>query len=200
MHVVDPVPRHVDAARRVATSAEVGDARDLNLSDGDFDVVLVLGPLYHLLERAERDRALAEAYRVVRPGGLVAAAGINRYASLFEHTAFAHLYKDSVRESIEGILRSQVHDGKKSFTAAYFHSGAELRDEVAEAGFEDAEVFGIEGPAWGMLKATEQYTKGSVAGSDLFESALTAARLAEPYPELLAASSHMLAVGRRPEA
>lgn len=31
------------------------------------------------------------------------------------------------------------------------------------------------------------------------QSALTAARLAEPYPELLAASSHLLAVGRRAE-
>jgi hypothetical protein len=32
----------------------------------------------------------------------------------------------------------------------------------------------------------------------MFESALTAARMAEPYPELLAASSHLLAIGRRP--
>lgn len=54
-------------------------------------------------------------------------------------------------------------------------------------------------PTWGMLKATEQYTKESVAGgSGLFESALTAARMAEPYPELLSASSHMLALARRP--
>ncbi|MBQ1122659.1 class I SAM-dependent methyltransferase [Streptomyces sp. B15] len=199
VHVVDPVPRHVDAARQVATTAELGDARDLHEPDAKYDAVLVLGPLYHLLERSDRDQALAEAYRVVRPGGLIAAAGINRYASLFEHSAFAHLYKDGVRRSIESILASRIHDGKKSFTAAYFHSGAELRDEVAEAGFEDAEVFGIEGPTWAMLKATEQYTKESVIGSGLFESALTAARMAEPYPELLAASSHLLAVGRRPE-
>ncbi|MEU5835102.1 methyltransferase domain-containing protein [Streptomyces diacarni] len=198
VHLVDPVPRHVETARQVATTAELGDARDLGGDDAEYDAVLVLGPLYHLLERDDRDRALAEAYRLVKPGGLVAAAGINRYASLFEHTAFAHLYKDGVRESIESILASRVHDGKQSFTAAYFHSGAELREEVAAAGFVSTEVFGIEGPTWGMLKATEQYTKESVIGSPLFESALAAARMAEPYPELLAASSHMLTVGRRP--
>ncbi|CAM3605714.1 class I SAM-dependent methyltransferase [Streptomyces albus] len=198
VHLVDPVPRHVKAASHIATSAEIGDARDLQEPDAAYDVVLMLGPLYHLIERKDRERALAEAYRVVRPGGLLAAAGINRYASLFEHTAFAHLHKDGVRKSIENILAGRVHDGKESFTAAYFHSGGELRDEVAGAGFEDAEVFGIEGPTWAMLKATEQYSGESLVGSGLFESALAAARMAEPYPELLAASSHLLAVGRRP--
>jgi SAM-dependent methyltransferase len=198
VHLVDPVPRHIEAAKQVpGCTVELGDARELTAGDASFDVVLLLGPLYHLLERDERDRALSEARRVLRPGGLLAAAGINRYASLFEHTAFAHLHKDSVRASIGSILATRIHDGKKAFTAAYFHSGAELRDEVAEAGFQDAEVFGIEGPTWGMLKATEQYTGESVIGSPLFDSALTAARMAESYPELLAASSHMLAVGRR---
>lgn len=199
VHLVDPVPRHVEAAKEVpGCTVEVGDARELAADDASFDIVLLLGPLYHLPQREDRDRALSEARRVLRPGGLLAAAGINRYASLFEHTAFAHLCKDSVRESIGNILATRVHDGKKAFTTAYFHSGDELRAEVADAGFQDAEVFGIEGPAWGMLKATEQHTGESVIGTPLFDSALTAARMAEPYPELLAASSHLLTIGRRP--
>ncbi|WP_062206488.1 hypothetical protein [Streptomyces sp. NBRC 109706] len=57
---------------------------------------------------------------------------------------------------------------------------------------------GVEGPTWAMLKATEQDTGASVADTPLFEAALTAARMAEPYPELLAASSHLLAIGRKP--
>lgn len=200
VHLVDPVPRHIEAARSVpGCTVELGDARELNAPDASYDVVLLLGPLYHLPERDQRDRALSEARRVLRPGGLLAAAGINRYASLFEHTAFARLHKESVRESIGNILATRIHDGKKSFTTAYFHSGAELRDEVTEAGFEGAEVFGIEGPAWGMLKAAEQHTGESLIGTPLFDSAVAAARMAEPYPELLAASSHMLAVGRRPD-
>lgn len=68
---------------------------------------------------------------------------------------------------------------------------------MAAAGFDRAEVYGIEGPAWSMLAAAERNTGQSYSESALFESVLAAARMAEPYPELLAASSHLLAVGRR---
>lgn len=198
VHLVDPIARHVEAAGQFGCTVELGDARRLTAEDASYDVVLVLGPLYHLLDAADRHRALAEAYRVVRPGGLVAAAGINRYASLFEHTAFAHLDQERLRNSVGAILATARHDGKRGFTAAYFHRGEELADEVRAAGFEETQVFGVEGPAWSLLKAVEQHTGQPVTGTDLFDSALAAARMAEPYPELLAASSHLLAVGRRP--
>ncbi|GHB36833.1 hypothetical protein GCM10010377_29730 [Streptomyces viridiviolaceus] len=136
--------------------------------------------------------------RSVSARHLLAVAGINRYASLFEHAAYAHLHKDPLRESIGTILTTQVHDGKKAFTSAYFHSGAQLRDEVVAAGFEGADVFGIEGPAWSLLAAAERNTGQSFRDSDLFDSVLAAARMAESHPELLAAGSHLLAIGRRP--
>jgi ubiquinone/menaquinone biosynthesis C-methylase UbiE len=198
VHVVDPIARHIEQAKQTGATVELGDARHLTGENASYDVVLLLGPLYHLIDRADRDRALAEAHRVLKPGGLLAAAGINRYSSLFEHAAFAHLHKEAMQASIGGILRSQIHDGKKAFTTAYFHRGEELRDEVAAAGFEGAETFGVEGPAWSMLAAAERNTGGDFRDTPLFESALTAARMAEPYPELLAASSHMLAIGHRP--
>ncbi|MEV0642888.1 methyltransferase domain-containing protein [Streptomyces sp. NPDC050619] len=198
VHLVDPIARHIEQAEQTGATVELGDARRLTAEDASYDIVLMLGPLYHLLDRADRDQALAEARRVLRPGGLLAAAGINRYASLFEHTAFAHLYREPMQKSIGGILATQIHDGKNAFTAAYFHSGEQLRDEVAAVGFAEAEVYGIEGPAWSLLAATERHTGESQIGSPMFESALVAARMAEPYPELLAASSHLLAIGRRP--
>ena len=76
VHLVDPVPLHVQQARRAAGgdagagfTAELGDARELSQPDESQDAVVLFGPLYHLTEAAERRRALAEARRVLRPGG-----------------------------------------------------------------------------------------------------------------------------------
>ncbi|MEV8529825.1 class I SAM-dependent methyltransferase [Streptomyces sp. NPDC052000] len=199
VHVVDPVPRHIDQAAKTGATAELGDARKLTADDRSYDAVLLLGPLYHLLERADRDQALAEAARVVKPGGLIAAAAIGRYASLFEHVATTMLDIDRVKDAVVDILATGIHaPGRKGFTAAYFHTAPSLAEEMTAAGLHDVTVRGIEGPAWAVLKGTEQHTSESVRDTAMFRAALQAARLAEPYPELLSASSHMLALATAP--
>jgi SAM-dependent methyltransferase len=75
VHLVDPVPLHVQQARGAAGdgaggfTAALGDARELPQPDESQDAVVLFGPLYHLTEAADRARALAEARRVLRPGG-----------------------------------------------------------------------------------------------------------------------------------
>ncbi|MGW7292628.1 class I SAM-dependent methyltransferase [Streptomyces xiamenensis] len=201
VHVVDPVSHHVErAAGLPGCTAEVGDARALRAGDGTYDVVLLLGPLYHLTERADRLAALAQARRVVRPGGLVAAAGINRYAPVFDNTATTRLGagENGTGASVADIVATGVHRGMDRFTTAYFHTAAELAGELAEAGLPGAGVHGVEGPSWGLLRAVELHTGEHLTGSPLFTAALEAARIADGYPELLAASSHLLAITRRP--
>ncbi|MFE9814017.1 class I SAM-dependent methyltransferase [Streptomyces sp. NPDC005773] len=194
--LVDPVPRHVERASAVC-SAYVGDARELHEADGSFDVVQLLGPLYHLPDVSDRSRALAEACRVVKPGGLIAAAAINRYASLFEHVTYSHLHAERIHDSVSKILETAVYDGGRGFTLSYFHRADELVEELSASGLTDVQVFGVEGPAWSLVKTAEQQPGGGPT-DELLASALAAARMAEPYPELLAASSHLLAIGRAP--
>src|ERR1035438_1667733 len=79
VHLIDPVPKHVDQAlaasalqpEHVLAAATVGDARHLPQVDNSVDAVLLLGPLYHLVDRQDRLACLCEARRVLRPGGLV---------------------------------------------------------------------------------------------------------------------------------
>ncbi|MEV8053091.1 class I SAM-dependent methyltransferase [Streptomyces bacillaris] len=194
--LVDPVPRHVEVASAVCPSV-VGDARGLPEPDDAFDVVQLLGPLYHLPDPADRRQALAEASRVAKPGGLVAAAAINRYASLFEHVTYAHLHTERIHDSVSKILETATYDGARGFTLSYFHRAEELVTEMVESGLGNVRVFGIEGPAWSLVKAVEQQP-GEGPTDELIASAMDAARMAEPYPELLAASSHLLAVGTVP--
>lgn len=52
-----------------------GNATDLSpFPDNTYDLVLLLGPLYHLYTKEDKQQALGEAIRVTRPGGVMIAA------------------------------------------------------------------------------------------------------------------------------
>ena len=56
-------------------------ALDLSVFPAEsFDVALLMGPLYHLHTEAERHQALGGAHRLLKPGGLIFAAVITRFA------------------------------------------------------------------------------------------------------------------------
>ena len=94
VHLVDPVQRLVAEAQRRSVarsqplaSCRVGEARALDFPDQSADIVLLLGPLYHLTEATDRARALSEARRVLKPGGQLFAAAISRWASALDGLA-----------------------------------------------------------------------------------------------------------------
>jgi hypothetical protein len=67
-----------------------------------------MGPLYHLLDRDDRVQAWREARRVVKPDGLVIAATINRFASLFAGLGDGLLVTE-FRNIVDGDLRNGEH-------------------------------------------------------------------------------------------
>ncbi|MGL5943086.1 MAG: class I SAM-dependent methyltransferase [Waterburya sp.] len=64
------------------------------------DVVLLLGPLYHLCSLQERELAVAEVARILKPNGIIFAAGINRLAY------FRELFRS---HSKQGLSRQEFH-------------------------------------------------------------------------------------------
>ena len=60
-----------DADRFAGTNVEVvrGDAAALGYPDESFDTVATCTMLHHVPTRARQDKVLAEAFRVLRPGG-----------------------------------------------------------------------------------------------------------------------------------
>jgi ubiquinone/menaquinone biosynthesis C-methylase UbiE len=199
--LVDPVAHHVDRAREIANECgltaalrcHLGDARSLDMPDEQYDAVLMLGPLYHLTERADRASAWSEAHRVVTPGGVVIAVGISRFASLLDGLK-RHQLSDAVfARVVEEDLRSGQHRNPDRgrpvlFTTAYFHRPEELMTEAADAGLVDVRLFAVEGPA------------GIVEDIDEIETQVASARAVETEPSLMSASAHILVVARRPRA
>ncbi|MBA8795127.1 SAM-dependent methyltransferase [Friedmanniella endophytica] len=176
------------------TSA-IGDARDLDLGDGVVDAVLLLGPLYHLADRADRVQALAEAARVVRPGGIVFAAAISRWAP-----RLAGLLVERLAEQVPsavGVVEEAERSGHlgpvtdRGFNA-YVHRPAALAEEIAAAGLVLDDLVGVEGiplPPEDILRRR--------ADPEAWKVLLDSARVVERVPELLGLSPHLVATAHR---
>jgi SAM-dependent methyltransferase len=208
VHLVDPIALHVEQARAASAaqpdaplaSAEQADARELPFADESADVVLMLGPLYHLTDAADRARALHEARRALRPGGLLAAAAITRFASTLDGVAQGFLLEPGFEEIVERDLAEGQHRNPDAhpgwFTTAYFHRPDELEREVAAAGFDVRAVLAIEGAVGAAAEthALDAWLDDPVRRDVL----LRAIRRVEAEPSLLGASPHLLAVATRP--
>ena len=196
VHLVDTVPLHVEQARAAgAATARVGDARRLDEADESYDAVLLLGPLYHITDRAGRVGALSEARRVVRDGGMVAAAAISRFASLLDGLVTGALDDQAFAAIVERDLTDGQHRNPTSrpewFTTAFFHHPDELKQEVAAAGLRLEDLVGLEGPAWLLHDLDARWSDG-----ERRERLLAAVRAVEREPALLGLSAHLLAVAR----
>lgn len=65
-------------------SSTQGDATDLSrFEENSFDITLLLGPMYHLYEPDEVNKAIDEAVRVTKPGGVIFFAFISVYAIMY---------------------------------------------------------------------------------------------------------------------
>lgn len=203
VHLIDPVASQVAEARRKSDASayplvrcQVGDARALDYESGSADVVLLLGPLYHLTDAGDRQRALSEAYRVLRPSGALLAAAISKFASAIDGLVRDLLLDPNFTAIVEADLASGQHRNPTGrldyFTTAYFHHPEELRRELGAAGFEVTGVFGLEGPGW-LLQDFDQRWADPRTRADL----LRIARSLEAEPSLLGVSAHLLGVGRK---
>ena len=145
VHLVDASERLVGEAGKVnatlakpIASLSVGDARSLPQGDGFAEVVLVMGPLYHLTEAGDRLAALQEARRVVKHGGWVAVAGISRYASALHGLASGVSRDPAFARIRDRDLQNGQHRNDSGnidyFTTAYFHRPEDLHQEMLDRG------------------------------------------------------------------
>jgi ubiquinone/menaquinone biosynthesis C-methylase UbiE len=192
VHVAQARQRFAEAGLRNAR-AELGDARALPFEAASRDAVLLLGPLYHLTERADRLRALREALRVLRPGGVLIAAVISRFASLLDGYFRGFIEDPKFQSIVEQDLATGRHENPTAepsyFTTSHLHHPDEIVREVEDAGFAGAQPFAVEGPFW-CLPAFDEHWSDEAKRARM----LRYIRTIEGDRSLLGASAHLLIV------
>ena len=175
---------------------EQGTAIDLSrFADNTFDAVLLMGPLYHLLDNNSRSRAMYEAYRVAKPGAPVFVAFICRYAG--HRDAAAHYPENAYKnpELYETITKTGLlpprNDGKVGFVA-YFTHPSEIAPLCNQAGFVIKTLLGLEG----VVSMHED--KINELDGEAWEYWLDVNYRIAHDPAILGAVEHILAVCTKP--
>ncbi len=171
----------------------VRDARDLGPEIGnEFDAVLLMGPLYHLIAETDRRSALKEAFKRLRHGGVLFSAFLSRFGVLSD------LIKDRpdwIESQAE--VRSVLERGKRpdSFPRGGFRGYLATISEIAplheESGFDSLTIAGVE-PV--ISADDESYNKLDGKQRQLWLDLLFEV---STEMSIIGASRHLLYVGRK---
>ena len=171
----------------------IGDARSLEgIRRGEFDAVLMMGPLYHLAVEAERTAALTAAYECLKPGGVIFSALILRFGILGDlikkNPAWIE-HQEWVRSTMEYGHRPD--DAPTGGFRGCFVRPEEIAPMHEAVGFRTLQIAAAE-PA----KSADDESYNALDGKQrelwlnlLFEMSAE--------PSMLASSRHLLYVGRR---
>jgi SAM-dependent methyltransferase len=172
----------------------VADARDLGeIVEHDFDAVLLMGPLYHLIVEGDRREALQQAFGRLRAGGILISAWLSRFGVI------ADLLKNrpewiEVQAEVQSVLERgrRPDDFPRGGFRGHLTAVTEIVPLHEAVGLETISVAGVE-PAIGA--DDESYNRLVGKQRQLWLDLLTAI---STEPSILGSSRHILYIGKRP--
>jgi len=200
--LLDLTPANLEFARRRIRRAGVRD-RVVEIVEGSivdlsryardtFDATLCLGgPLSHVLEAGDRDRAVSELIRVTRPGAPVAVSVMGRLSVLVvELTLFPH----EIEQPLFPVVRDTGdYSGDSGFTACHFFLPEELRAAFAGKGVTVVEMAGLEGLGSDHARAVNRLARDEKRWQIWLETHFQTCA----HPSVVGTSGHMLIVCRK---
>lgn len=151
-----------------------------------FDAALLMGPLYHLWQASDRLQALRAARQLLKPGGIILASFISRFAPLRD--ALAKGYELSAEKMLATGVNVGATDG---FTDAYFAHPEEIVPLGEAAGFKTLLRLGCEG----LVSGHEAYVNALI-GTDFERWAELNYQIGKD-PAAIGASDHLLYIGQK---
>lgn len=200
--LLDLSSQNVELARQKARDMGVqiaefvhGNALDLSrFADSSFEVVLLMGPLYHLVEPSDRDRAIREALRVLQPGGILFASFISRYAVYLDLLKQDPALLARYARTYENLMDTAVHvptEKNPGFTDAYFAHPIEIEPLMSGHGLTTLRLAVSEG----LIAPVEAAV--NVLPNELFDEWVEVCYRLGTDPTIWGAGEHMLYVGRK---
>lgn len=169
------------------------------ISDNEFDIVLLMGPIYHLTSKNSRSKAFAEALRILKKDGIIFTSFISKYERLRFLAESNPKYILKHNQNISNFMKtgamsgSLEHiDGKKSFTAGYFIDPLDIEKNMKKQGIETTSLYGLE-PMVGRMPSD----KINFVDDDVWEHWVNLNYKLSKNTDLLGSSDHLLHVGTK---
>lgn len=195
----DITPRHIEIINKTAKDkpytmdTKVLDATDMHIFDDEsFDIVLNMGPFYHLTNETDRIKCFEESLRVLKKDGLIITAYIPRYY-VFQYVALQNDYfldKNLAKQLTEtGILK---HDDEKCFwTDTYYATAEEMENLYLSKNIEIIDHFAQDGATAHFANKVDNWNDEQFKiWCDYHYSVCR-------QKSLLGASNHVIIVGRK---
>ncbi len=197
--LVDLSQGNLDLAKCKAAEAGVdlqgyihANALDLTaFPPASFAAALLMGPLYHLHQEADRLEALRQTRRLIQPGGLIFFTIITRFSGFRDAAVHGYSFVEADPAYTESLLASGLNYESSGFTDAYFARPEEVIPIGEKAGFKTVKLIGCEG----ILSGHEDYVYSLSGEARRFWLDLNYRFAHEP--SLYGAADHLLYIGRK---
>jgi S-adenosylmethionine-dependent methyltransferase len=171
----------------------VADARNLRkVTEKQFDVVLLMGPIYHLIVKEDRELALKEAFDRMRAGGILFSSFISRFGVLSDLIKNLPDWIEDQPKVRSLIAKGKRPDGyPRGGFRGYFAQASEIAPLHEALGFETLVIAGAE-PV--IAADDESYNKLQGKQRQLWLDLLYELSVEK---SIIGASRHLLYIGRK---
>ena len=187
---VELVRRNIEVFLKREPSADVvqGDARNMPFLPTDTaDISLLLGPLYHLIGEEEKLKALNEAKRVTRPGGLIFVAYLMNEYSILSYCFDEERINDLLAK---GVVDKDFHIQSQPDELYDYVRLEDINRLNEQAGLERVTIFSPDGAADYMRTRLNQMSEETFARFIEYQKCIS------ERPDLIGAGSHVVDVLR----